>query len=299
MALSPKIYPTLDLSTGMTLRIDDITGNYTALNTGGYGAPNTPITSVTRVRFLVSSFLTEAAASNVTECVPSVEYEVTGSGVDPVEVDNKEFLLGDRFILEVDATPTIPDGLYVTQTGRYAVITDFLPADQYTELNPALIGIDSTTFPDSAYQATYELYTTEYLEGATFQAGTYIVAGTSLDVIEVASTGFRYNVGEVFTVDGSDTFTDISGTNTINLLDSQVTQDFPLYYDAWVLYNLIEQEYVNDACCNKPCLEQKLFKMNTLFEAVKINYQDELSLDDSGTQGLLDEIINIGNQNCS
>jgi len=298
MALELKIDITQDLETGESIRIDDITGNYTPSNTGGYGFPNTSINAVTKTRFLFRSYLTTQQAENVTECIPNVEYQVTGTGSGVVEVDGKEFSLGDVFILEADGTPTIPSGLYVTQTGAYAVLPTFLPTDGNVEFTPAEIGINQLTFPDSAYQTTYEIYTTEYLEGASFPAGTYIVSGTSLDVIEVASTGFQYRVGEVFTVGSTDTFTNVSGTNSVAFQDSTVTEDFPLFYDSWTAYKTVEQEYVNDACCNKECVEQKLFRMNATFEAIVINYQDDLNLDDSGTQGLLDEIIDLSNQQC-
>jgi len=265
MTLIPKLNITQDTDTGLNILINEITGNYTSENTGGYGGTNPAITDVTVVRFLFSSYLTETQADqNVTECVAGYEYEVWGTGAGDVVVDDKTFVLGDVFILEVDATPVIGDDLYLKETGRFSFITDFLPADGSVEVTPSSMGIDETTFPDSVYHAKYEVYTTDYLQSAPFPAGTYYVLGDALNVIEVASTGYKYNAGEVFTVDGSDTFTDVTGTNSVCKLNAYVTYNFPLFYNAIVLYNSIQQEYVSDTCANKPCLEQKLFKMNTL-----------------------------------
>jgi len=104
MALSPLLYITLDYSTGSLVRIDDITGLYTADNTGGYGLPNPNMSAINKTRFLFSSYVTESTADqNVTECLANVEYVVNGTGANTVVVDTKTFVLWDILILRTDA----------------------------------------------------------------------------------------------------------------------------------------------------------------------------------------------------
>jgi len=110
----------------------------------------------------------------------SIDFRIVVGILDPT--NNKT----PNFVLEVDATPVIGANLKLRQTGRYALITDFLPPDQYLSVIPSHMGIDSLTYPNSAYHATYEIYTTEYLEAASFPAGTYIVVGASM--ISVTTT---------------------------------------------------------------------------------------------------------------
>lgn len=287
MALDLKLYITEDLNDGTTVRIDDITGDYTSENTGGYGTPNPKMSDVTKTRFLFSSYLTVTNLNeNVTECESGKEYKVNGSGVNTVVVDTKTYSLGDTFVLETDATPVIGSGLTLAETGRFAYPTTFLPSDLSIEFTPSLFGIDSLEFPDSAYIVTYEVYTTEYAAG-TIGAGTYIVLGTS-GTIDIS--GVTYNAGEVFTQDSSFTFT---GSNNIALFNADVEYSFPLYYFALQARNNVANEYVQKNCKCKEGLGYKLFKIDSRLSAIKFNFENVINVDYSGTQTLLDEIIEI------
>ena len=296
MALNRKLYITQDFVNGDKTRIDEVTGFYSTENTGGYNYPNITQGDVKKTRWVFSSYLKEQQASTVLACVSNVEYEVTGTGSGTVVVDNKTFLLGDTFVLVVDATPTIGSGLTLTETGRFAYATSFLPSLLYEEFSPSEFGINSLTFPDSAYQVSSEIYTTGYLAAATFPAGTYIVSGASGTVIQVASTNYRYRVNEVFTTTSSTAFSNISGTGTIYKLEDSVTCAFPLYFDALQARNEVaislSQAPLN---CNRD-LTYKLFQIDNRLEAIRYNYEDVLNLDDSGTQTLLNEIIEIKTQ---
>lgn len=298
--LLPKQFVYFDYNTGETLRNDEITGNYTPDNTGGYGSPNPAIWQVNKVRFMFSSFLTyRDASSGITECLTNVEYRVISSGIPApvgpaprVTVDTKRYFLGDTFVLMSDQTPTIPTSLLLEETGRYACVTPFLPADFYTTFAPSAFGIDSLIFPDSAYTSTEEIYTTSYLAGATFPAGTYIVKGDPLNRIDVSST--EYYAGETFTVTGNSTFTDITGTNEVCLYVTSGTLTFPLTYYAQKVKDDIQTAYTTAGCPCKEQLEHPLFQVNSRLEAIRKMYKDELNNSDSYTQTLLDEIASIG-----
>lgn len=291
MALDLKLYITEDLNEGTTVRIDDITGSYTSDNTGGYGAPNPSITSVTKTRFLFSSFLTVSNLnSNVTECESGKEYKVNGSGANTVVVNTKTYSLGDTFVLEVDATPVIGTGLTLAETGRFAYPTTFLPTDNYIEFTPSLFGIDTLEFPDSSYIVEYEVYTTSYSAGAV-AAGTYIVLGTSGTI---TISGVTYNAGEVFTRSSGFTF---SGSNNIALFNSSVEYSFPLYWSALQARNNVANEYVSKNCKCKEGLSYKLFQIDSRLSAIQFNFENAINVDYSGTQTLLDEIIEIEGEN--
>lgn len=295
----PKLDITQDLDTGLTIRVDDITGAYTTENPGGYGFPNPEIYEVNRVRFLFSSYLSIISADqNVTECIASVEYQVYGSGNSTVDVDGKSFILGDKFIIETDATPVIGTGLLLKETGRFATITNFLPNDLFIDFVPSQTGNNQLIFQDSAYQSLYQVFITQYFSGASFPAGTYIVKGDPLKRIQVTSTGFEYNAGEVFAVSGADTFTDITGTNSICKLEADTVYNFPLIYYAWQAKNVVEQQYVLRNCGCKEKYAFALSEIQSRLDAIAINYEDDLNNDDSGTQAMLDDILSIANVNC-
>lgn len=286
MALALKLYITQDLNEGNLVRIDDITGEYTAENTGGYGSPNPRMIDVNKTRFLFSSYLTETnAAQGVLECEANKEYEVVGSGEETVVVSTQTYSLGDKFVLMDDATPVIGDGLSLNETGRFAYTPDFLPSDFYTTFNPSAFGIDALTFPDSTYFSTYQVFTTLRSAGST-PAGKYIVTTGS-----ITTGGVTYLAGEVFTMTGTFTFTG----NNIALYDSEVDYAFPLYYNAFQAQNGVVLKYAASCNCDD-ALTYKLMQINNRFEAIKQNFENDINSDYSGTQVLLGQIIEIATQ---
>lgn len=300
--LIPKQFIYFDYSAGETLRIDDITGNYNAENTTGYGSPNPAIWQVNKVRFLFSSFLTERNANtNVKECLTNVEYRVVSSGIAApsgptprVIVDTKRYFLNDTFILMSDQTPVISISLALEETGRYACVTPFLPVDFFTTFAPSAFGIDQLIFPDSAYTSTEEVYTTSFVAGNVFSAGTYIVKGDPLNRIKVAESGSSYYVGEVFTTTTDTSFSDDIGTNQICLFAASGTLTFPLTYYAQKVKDNIQTAFTTAGCPCKDQLEFPLFQVYSRLQAIQENYADELNNSDSYTQTLLDEIASIG-----
>jgi hypothetical protein len=291
MALDLKLYITEDFNTGETVRIDDITGLYSATNTGGYGTPNPTKSQITKIRFIFSSYVTENTIdSNVTECLSGKEYVVQGSGANTVVVNTKTYSLGDTFILMVDATPVIGVGLTLAETGRFAYTSSFLPADNYIELVPSTFGLSELIFPDSSYIIVYELYTTSVAAGSGKAAGTYIVSGTT-GTSTIA--GVVYNAGEVFTQSSTFTFTG----NNIILFNEDVTYNFPLYYNALAARNAIANQYAQKNCQCKEELGYKLFQIDSRLEAIRYNFEDTLNTDYSGTQTLLEQIIEIQTEN--
>lgn len=299
--LAPKPYISFDYNTGETVRLDDITGNYNDQNTGGYGIPNPHIYDVNKVRFMFSSFLTVRDASqSVTECLTNVEYEVyrlgpVNIGPSPrVTVDTKIYLAGDKFVLMSDQTPVINSVLALRETGRYACVSPFLPADYYTTFAPSAFGIDNLYFPDSAYTATEEVYTTSYLANVSFPAGTYIVKGDPLNRITVDDSGISYYAGETFTTTGSTFFEDVTGTNEVCLYVAEGTITFPLCYNAQKTKDEILASYTTQGCPCREQLQHPLFQIDSRLQAIQYNYRDELNNSDSYTQTLLDEIASIG-----
>lgn len=286
MPLGLKLYITQDLNNGNIVRIDDITGNYTTENTGGYGTPNPNIADVNKVRFIFSSYLTEQnAAEGVLTCEANKEYEVVGSGEETVVVATQTYVLGDKFILMDDAIPVIGEGLSLNETGRFAYTPDFLPADIYDTFNPSSFGINSLIFPDSTYFCNYQVFTTLVSAGLTI-AGTYIVMSGSIDI-----SGIVYNAGEVFTMNGNFSFTG----NDIARYNAEVDYAFPLYYAALQARNNIALKYSNSCNCDDT-LTYKLMQIDNRLEAIKQNFLNDINSDYSGTQTLLNQIIEIAGQ---
>lgn len=293
MALSLKLYPQIDLNTGLTLVISDITGAYTSLNIGGYGAPNPLITDITKTRFVFSTYLSETQASPVTNCLMGVEYIVGGTGT--VVVDTKTFTTGQTFILAKDATPNIAATATLTETGRFAGNCTFLPIMLNATFVPSDLNITGLIFqPDTTVTATYEVYTGNISAGAGKAAGTYIVQGTPVtDSITIGTS--VYQVGEVFTQTGTFTF---SGSGTICLFNASVTEPFPIYYQTYQYYITAMQEYVNGCLCSCGG-KTKVCRLASILETVRENFENNLSTDYSLVQTLFDEATQISQNTCN
>jgi hypothetical protein len=275
MPTNLEILVTEDFTTGDVVRIDDITTNYT-----------TPINAT---RFLFSNYSKDLQVNaDVKECKSNVEYIVTGTGGNTVVVDTKTFLLGNTFSLRVDATPTIGLNLKLAETGRFVSYSTFLPTDLYKQFSPSEFGINSLTFNDSTFKATYQTFGTPITSGAGKAAGTYIVkTGTAV----IGSSTYR--AGEV--IFRTSTFTLTSGT--IYLLDASQEFVFPLYFNALQVRNEIANAYVKQGCnCKDELeLELKLSKIDNILEAIRYNFENVINIDYSGTQTMLDQIIEISN----
>jgi hypothetical protein len=274
MATELEILVTQDFATGNVVRIDDITANY-------------GLTVINATRFLFSNYSKDLQVNtDVKECKANVEYVVTGSGNNAVVVDTKTFVLGAYFILTVDATPTIGANLKLAETGKVLSYSSFLPTNNYKEFSPSEFGIDALTFNDSTFKCTYEVFSTKVTSGSGKAAGTYIVkSGTAV------ISGVTYRAGE--TLYKSSTFTLTSGT--LYLLDASQEFVFPLYYNALQARNDIANAYVKQGCTCRNELELKLFKIDNILEAIRYNFEDVINLDYSGTQTMLDQIIEIAN----
>jgi len=289
-----------DINTGETFKALDYTGPYEAtLNPGGFGAPNIEYSDVNATRFIWSSYLKETTAGASSTIVNGVEYLVGGTG--SFTFDTKTYSAGDTFISMTNGTPTLND-CTLTQTGRYCSVTDFLPADiQSSDFTPSLLGIDSLIFPDSTYSVEYEVYTTVYAAGTLRPAGTYIVTGSVGDTVTVGSATYR--IGEVFT-QGS-TFTTTGAGSIVAYYATTVDDNgepdytyFLLGYNAYQAIKNLELSIANSQC---PCVSKALPKLQTVnnnWQALQLNFSNDLSLDISGSQILLDEIISITSTPC-
>ena len=71
---------------------------------------------------------------------------------------------------------------------------------------------------------------------------------------------------------------------------------FPLYYNAFVARNEVALSYANAPCTCKQEWGYKLFQIDSRLESIKFNYENALNTDYSGTQTILDEIIEIKNE---
>lgn len=287
-----KIYPTQDLNEGLIVRIDEITGLYTATN-NGFGTVNPSIADVKKMRVLWSSYLTETLiVTGNSLCKAGVQYIVVGSGSNTVVVDTKTYVLGNTFILGIDAVPIIGGGLSLNTTGIIAMQTTFLPIDKFFTVIPSQMGVDSLVYPDSVYHGKAEYYTTSYNAGDSLAAGTYIVNGDPGNVISVS--GIHYNPGEVFVLSGIGSFSNITGLSTVNLFVANTTINFPLTYWSYGYKTILEQKYSDRNCA---CNEQygvALEKIQSRLSAIEYNYEDDLNNDDYGTQIMIAEIAQIG-----
>lgn len=293
MALALKLYPTQDINTGLTLVIDDITGAYTSLNLGGYGAPNPLITDITKVRFVFSTYLSETQASPVTDCLMGVEYIVGGTGT--VVVDTKTFTTGQTFILQQDGTPSIATTATLTETGRFAGNCTFLPTLLNATFVPSDLNITGLVFqPDTTVTCTYEVYTGNIAAGAGNAAGTYIVQGTPITDTVIIGTSV-YQVGEVINPTGIFTF---SGSGTLCLLNAFVTEPFPIIYQTYQFYIAAMQEFVNGCSCS--CGGKiKVCRLAAILEDVREQFENSFSVDYSLMQTLFDEATQISQNTCN
>lgn len=298
LRLRPNIV--FDINTGETFRALDYTGPYDPVeNTGGYGPPNIAVTDVNATRFIWGSYLQEINASTSTAIMSGVEYSVGGSG--SFVFDTKTYSAGDTFIAMLSGTPTLSN-CTLTATGRYCSVTSFLPVNiETTDFTPSLLGIDSLIFPDSTYSMQYDVFTTKYAAGVSRPAGTYIVIGTVGDTVTVS--GVVYRIGEVFTKSGTFTTT---GAGSIVLFYATTVNDngdadytyFVLSYNAYQAIKTLELYISNSQCL---CIGKALPKLQTCnnnWEAIQLNFSNNLGLDISGTQVLLDEIISLTSNPC-
>ncbi len=293
MSVNLNITPTISLD-GTSLYIADYTGIYdSSLNTGGYDSPNVDINSITAVRFLFSSYLKQQnAQQNITTIQSNVEYLVGGTG--NFTWDSVVYTVGQTFISMISGTPTLGT-CTLSETGNYSPVTTFLPTQvQTSAFSPSLLGIGDLNFPDSTYSVLYEIYTTKYTSG-TVPAGTYICGGAVGATITLNSVTYR--VGEKFTTLAPYTLT---GTGFASLYNASTTDSngnvtphyFLLsYYASLAILNL--QLYIaqNKCDCNG-FLGETLCSVVNKMTAIQFNFVGDYNLDISGTQTMLNEIIN-------
>lgn len=293
MALNLNIVPTRSLN-GQTVYFSDYTGIYDAiLNPGGYNGPNIGIASVTGTRFLFNSFLLQQAATSSTVIVANVQYQVGGTG--SFVWDTKTYSVGDTFISMLSGTPTL-GSCTLTQTGVYSPVVDFLPTDVQTgDFTPSLFGINDLAFPDSTYSVLYEIYTTKYTSG-TVPAGTYLVGGVVGATVTINS--ITYRVGEVFTTGSSHTMTGAGflstyATSTLDIDGNVSPHYFLMNYTAFTAIQQLELFIAQTKYSCNTNLGAVLALATDKMQAIYINFQDDLGLNFSGTQALLDDIVNL------
>lgn len=284
----------MDIEAIVSYNVDDLS-TLRAIDASAYGAPNPEVTDVNATRFVFSSVNARAnALTNVTELKANYEYEFVGSGT--ITIDGKTFNAGEKFIFRVDVNVTPPATIQINETGYYSPVTDYDPAtDDYEQFVPSQTGItDESYFPDNIFTCTYNVFTTEYEEGETFDEGTYIVTGLNGGKIEVVDNGYDYNVGEVFTIDAQTTFDDLSGTNKIVKLEGSTTFYFMTYKYAYQVYEKYVQAVAEGQCGTG--LQANFLQVHALLHSNIINFEKGISVDLETMQANLD-IINTNYTN--
>lgn len=282
----------MDIEAIVSYNVDDLS-TLRVIDASNYGTPNPEVTDVNATRFVFSSVNARAnIQTNVTSLKANYEYEFVGTGT--ITIDGKTFNAGDTFIFRVDVSVTPPATIQINETGYYSPVTSYDPAtDAYEQFVPSQTGIpDNLYFPDNIFTCQYDVYTTEYLTGVTFPAGTYIVTGTG--TVEIDATQYVYNVGEVFTVSTSTLFSNITGTNKVVQLYGSTTFYFMTYKYAYEVY----ESYIN-AIAEGQCgtsLQSNFVQVHALLHSNIINFEKGISVDLTAMQNTLD-IINTNYSN--
>ena len=282
----------MDIDAIVSYNLDDLS-TLRVTDTSNYGSPNPEITDVNATRFVFSSVTGQASRqTNVTALQANVEYQLVGTG--SMTIDGKVFSAGDKFILRVSVTVTPPSTLQIDATGYYSPVTDYIPSvDAYEQFVPSQVGIpDNLYFPDNIFICEYDVFTTEYTTGVTFPAGTYIVTGTG--TVEIDSTQYVYNVGEVFTVSTSTLFSNITGTNKVVQLYGSTTFYFMTYKYAYQVYEKFVQAVAQGQCGTS--LQSNFVQVHALLHSNIINFEKGISVDLTAMQNTLD-IINTNYSN--
>jgi hypothetical protein len=284
----------MDIDAIVSYNLDDLS-TLRVIDTSNYGSPNPDIADVNATRFVFSSVNGQAnRQTNVTALQANYEYQLVGTG--SMTIDGKVFNAGEKFILRVSVTVTPPSTLQIDETGYYSPVTDYIPSvDAYEQFVPSQVGIpDNLYFPDNIFTCTYDVYTTEYLEGQTFDEGTYIVVGNIGDKIEVIDNGYDYNVGEIFTIETTTFFDDVTGTNKVVKLEGSTTFYFMTYKYAYQVYENFVQAVAQGQCGTS--LQSNFVQVHALLHSNIINFEKGISVDLTAMQNTLD-IINTNYSN--
>ena len=282
----------MDIDAIVSYNLDDLS-TLRVTDTSNYGSPNPEITDVNATRFVFSSVNGQASRqTNVTALQANVEYQLVGTG--SMTINGKTFSAGNTFILRVSVTVTPPSTLQIDETGYYSPVTSYDPATEtYEQFVPSQVGIpDNLYFPDNIFTCEYDVFTTEYLVGIVFPAGTYIVTGTG--TIDVDINGYTFNVGEVFTTTVSTFFLNVTGTNKVVQLYGSTTFYFMTYKYAYQVY----ESYIN-AIAEGQCgtsLQSNFVQVHALLHSNIINFEKGISVDLTAMQNTLD-IINTNYSN--
>lgn len=293
--VNPVIIPTLAL-TGQTFVLGDYTGLYDPLlNLGGYNFPNVDISSITRVRFIFSSYLKQVQRNiSVTNIQQGVEYIVGGTG--SFTYDTKTFSTGDIFISYLAGTPTLTS-CTLSETGRFAPISAFLPINVTTQaFTPSSLGINDLIYPDSTYNCLYELYTGLITAGSGIAAGRYLVSGTPGQTVTIS--GVTYRIGEEFTHVGTFTMT---GTGTIHLYNASTLDNsgnvsakyFQLNYHVIQSMLALENAIALYKCGCDHNFCQVQCKVQAMKKAIDDAFELDIPVNISGTQTLMNTIVEL------
>ena len=286
----------MDIEAIVSYNVDDL-ATLRVIDASNYGTPNPEVTDVNATRFVFSSVNARAnIQTNVTSLKANYEYEFVGTGT--ITIDGKTFNAGDTFIFRVDVSVTPPATIQINETGYYSPVTDYDPAtDSYEQFVPSQTGLpDNLYFPDNIFTCEYDVYTTEYVQGNSIGAGTYIVKGLNggkIEVLGIANDN-TYNVGETFTIDILTTFNNIVGTNKVVKLEGSTTFYFMTYKYAYEVY----ESYIN-AIAEGQCgtsLQSNFVQVHALLHSNIINFEKGISVDLTAMQNTLD-IINTNYSN--
>lgn len=262
----PNFYIAYDYPTLETISF----GDCTTLDSNEY------LSDINAVRIL---FATADSLSATQESVSVLEawkqYELLNS----VTINGVTYAAGSAVLFSSDHNIGTNKAIW---TGYYGQYVSWVPSDYVLkDFAPVQVGLTGDSFPDTAFQCRYDIFTTKYTAG-TIPAGTYIVTGTAGDHITIG--GATIYVGESFTTSGN-TF---SGTANVVLYKDTTTEVFYTCknaYDVWQSYS----EKVADATVvtNVERLMSDYLQVNSLWRSLMTTNDSQDSVDVNNVQSIL------------
>ena len=251
---------------GKAAEFTDVTGVYSANNTGGYGSPNIDYADVEMVRLKIGNYPAISAETELKSGAPLVQYyeylKTTGT---PKVYDNKTIGIGDFFIPHV-AGLTVQSGDEFVASGLYSapiLPATYLPASSnpILYLNSVQLGQAGTAdvINDNLINLNYEVYDSLQIGGTATVDATYMAYSST-----ATYGGNTYRLGETFTAGAATAI-----TGTVVKLASSVSQDFVLTYNIDKSINeLVIRAKSSDCQCYDEIIEGVL-KCRLLIDGLK------------------------------
>lgn len=181
--------------------------------------------------------------TNVTDLVAYKQYVVT-SGT--VVINGHTYTVGD-YIYLVNDTQTAGVN-EITETGFFSGIITWVPSSgTYVAFSPSqiLYNDSSITYPDNVFTLQYNMFGAKIGASTALMSATqYIVQGTQGDSILL--NGETWYVGETFTTNNTNAFTNVTGTNFVCPFVDATAGYFRTWYQNWTIWS----NYFNQIATN-------------------------------------------------